>query len=134
MSIRVLVIEDNSANLILITYLLSAFGYETSCAADGVSGFEAARVGDYDLVLSDILMPRLDGYEFARRFKSDEDLSRIPLIAVTALAMTGDRERIFAAGFDGYISKPIDPKTFVTQIEAFLAVRGHGGHGEHPRH
>jgi two-component system cell cycle response regulator len=70
--------------------------------------------------VSDILMPGIDGYELARRMKSDPRLKRTPLVAVTALAMSGDRERVAAAGFDGYITKPIEPQTFVFQLRAFL--------------
>ncbi len=126
MSAQVLLIEDNAANLELMTYLLGASGYNTSSAIDGFTGLEAAKTGEYDLILTDILMPQLDGYEFARRCKADSHLARIPLVAVTALAMIGDRERIFAAGFDGYISKPIDPHKFVAQVASFLASRGSG--------
>ena len=129
MSARILVIEDNAANLELMTYLLGAFGYATSSATNGVAGWEAAEKNPYDLVLTDILMPDLDGYQFARRFKSNPQLRRIPLIAVTALAMTGDRDRIIASGFDGYISKPIDPKTFIGRIESFLTA---GRSGQNP--
>lgn len=123
MSARILVIEDNAANLDLITYLLRAFGYDVSCETDGKSGLENALGGGYDLVLSDILMPDMDGFEFARRFKADTRMARTPLIAVTALAMTGDREKILRAGFDGYISKPIDPQKFAGQISSFLVGR-----------
>jgi two-component system, cell cycle response regulator len=131
MSAHVLVIEDNLTNLDLITYLLRAFGYEVSSETDGLAGLEAARTGDYDLVLADILMPGLDGYELARRFKADDKLATTPLVAVSALAMTGDREKILASGFDGYIPKPIDPQKFAAQIEPFLT---RSTHGENSRH
>lgn len=123
---RILVIEDNPTNLDLITYLLRAFGYEVFCETDGLSGLENARTTKYDLILADVLMPGLDGYEFARRFKSDSAAASTPLIAVTALAMSGDREKIIAAGFDGYIAKPIDPQKFQEQVESFLAAGKHG--------
>ena len=126
-----LLIEDNATNMELMTYLLDAFGYSTTCANDGIAGLEAARSSDFDLVLTDILMPQLDGWELARAFKSDNRLARIPLIAVTALAMAGDRERIMDAGFDGYISKPIDPQRFRDQIEAILAKDRHGQSSGH---
>ena len=71
-------------------------------------------------MLADILMPGMDGYEFARLFKADAALASTPLVAVTALAMPADRKRADEAGFDGYITKPIEPRTFVAQIEAFL--------------
>jgi CheY-like chemotaxis protein len=114
------VIDDNPANLDLMLYLLRAFGHDPEGVSDGLAGVQAARDGGFALVLTDILMPGIDGYELARRLKADAALASTPLIAVTALAMAGDRERIAAAGFDGYIPKPIEPQTFVTQVEAFL--------------
>jgi len=124
--VRILLVEDNAANLDLMSYLLRAFGHEVSCETDGLAGLKCAHDGSFDLVLCDILMPELDGYEFARRFRSDPRLRESPLIAVTALAMAGDREKILAAGFDGYISKPIDPQVFQAQIESTIAKRKHG--------
>ena len=117
---RVLVIEDNPANLDLLTYLLTALGYDVTTATNGVCGLDLARNADLDIVLADILMPEMDGYEFARRFKTDPRLALTPLIAVTALAMSGDRERIIAAGFDDYISKPIDPKLLAAHVKSIL--------------
>jgi CheY-like chemotaxis protein len=118
-----LVVDDNAANLDLMLYLLRAFGHTAEGRSDGVSGLEAAKNGAFELVLCDILMPGIDGYEFAKRFKNDKALEATPLVAVTALAMAGDRERVSDAGFDGYIGKPIEPETFVQQIEAFLKAR-----------
>ncbi len=120
MSTRILVIEDNTANRDLISYLLRAFGYDVQCETNGTAGLQSALTGSFDLVLSDILMPDMDGYEFARRFKGDTRVAHSPLVAVTALAMAGDKEKILAAGFDGYISKPIEPQKFAAQIAAFL--------------
>jgi CheY-like chemotaxis protein len=117
--VRVLAIDDNAANLDLVVYLLRAFGHEVESRADGEAGLEAARNGEFSVVLTDILMPGIDGYEFARRFKSDPRLSSTPLIALTALAMAGDRERIARAGFDGCITKPIDPERFVAEVESY---------------
>lgn len=124
MSACILVIEDNAANRDLITYLLRAFGYDVHCEADGSSGLQRALSKNYDLVLSDILMPDMDGYEFARRFKGEPSVAKTPLVAVTALAMEGDRDKILRSGFDGYISKPIDPQKFAGQISSFLSSRG----------
>jgi CheY-like chemotaxis protein len=118
--VRVLVIDDNPANLELAVYLLRAFGHEVEERADGTSGLEAARSGRFSIVLTDLLMPGIDGYEFARRFKSDPHLSSTRLIALTALAMGADSERIAAAGFDGCITKPIDPERFVAEVESYL--------------
>jgi two-component system cell cycle response regulator len=122
---HILVVDDNAVNLDLMLYLLGAFGHEAEGHGDGLSGLQAALSGDFATVLTDILMPGIDGYEFARRFKSESHLSSVPLVAVTALAMSGDRERIAEAGFDGYIAKPIEPRTFVAQVEAFLGRDGH---------
>lgn len=120
MSARILVIDDNRTNLDLMLYLLRAFGHDPVGAGDGLSGLEAARESEFDLVLSDILMPGIDGFELARRFKADERLKTVRLVAVTALAMVGDRDRVLASGFDGYIAKPIEPETFVLRVDAFL--------------
>ncbi|MGA8576667.1 MAG: response regulator [Candidatus Cybelea sp.] len=117
---RILVVDDNAANLDLMLYLLRSFGHEPEGRADGIAALESARAGNFALVLTDILMPGMDGYELARRFKADATLASTPLVAVTALAMPTDRKRADEAGFDGYITKPIDPRTFVSQIEAFL--------------
>ena len=117
---RVLVIEDNPANLELMVYLLSAFNHTPIGATDGKQGLEVARREKPDLIVCDVHMPAMDGYAVARQAKADPDLRAIPLIAVTALAMVGDRDKVMEAGFDGYLTKPIDPETFVTSIDAFL--------------
>jgi two-component system cell cycle response regulator len=125
-SARILVVEDNPTNLDLISYLLQAFGYEVSCETDGAAGLKTALDGHFDLVLTDILMPNMDGLEFARRFKTDTRAAGTALVAVTALAMSGDRERILESGFDGYIAKPIDPQKFAAQISALLNTESRG--------
>ncbi|MGB8908434.1 MAG: response regulator [Candidatus Cybelea sp.] len=117
---RILVIDDNAANLDLMLYLLRSFGHDPEGTADAVAALHRARTGNFELVLADLLMPGIDGYEFARRFKADVALASTPLVAVTALAMPADRMRAEEAGFDGYITKPIEPQTFVSQVEAFL--------------
>lgn len=126
MAAHILLIEDNVPNLDLMTYLLNAFGHTTITALNGAEGLEIARRARVDLILCDIQLPVMDGYEVARWLKSHPHLRTIPLIAVTALAMAGDRDRVLEAGFDDYITKPITPETFVSQIEAFL-------HGKQPR-
>lgn len=117
---RILVIEDNSINLELITYLLKHFGYCVLTAADGDEGLGLAGKERVDLIICDVHLPRVDGYQVARRLKSDPDLADIPLVALTALAMVGDREKVLAAGFDDYISKPITPEVFIEQIKEML--------------
>lgn len=116
---RILVIEDNPANLELMTYLLNAFGHTTTTATDGEEGVEAALRIMPDLILCDMAMPRLDGYGVAMRLKKYRRLEGIPLIAVTASAMVGDRDKVLASGFDGYITKPITPETFVAEVESY---------------
>jgi len=120
MSARILIIEDNATNMELMVYLLRAFGYTPLTAADGEAGVQAARRELPDLIICDVHLPKLDGYGVVAALKSDPQIRHIPALAVTALAMVGDRERLLAAGFDGYIGKPIEPDTFVTQIESFL--------------
>ncbi len=122
---RVLIVEDNSANLELMRYILSASGHTVIAAVNGQSGLEAARLERPDVIICDVQLPEMDGYEVARWLKSDPQLRKVPLIAVTALAMVGDRDRLLASGFDGYLAKPIDPQTFVPQIEVFLRPEQH---------
>ncbi len=124
MSARVLVVEDNPTNLQLMLYLLGAFGHQAAAATDGLSGLSSAQSQHFDLILCDVLMPGIDGYEFARRFKTGPG-AKPPLVAVTALAMVGDKERLIAGGFDGYIAKPINPETFVAEIERYLPTKLH---------
>ena len=121
---RILVIEDNLANMQLMVYLLRAFGHAPVEAETGESGLELARREAFDLILCDIQLPGMDGYAIAGALKKHPGLRHIPLVAVTALAMVGDRDRVLAAGFDGYIPKPIMPETFVSQVEAFLSNHG----------
>ncbi|SRR5579871_6626031 len=115
-----LIIEDHADNLELMTYLLQAFGYSILAAADGPAGLDLAKTASLEMILCDIQLPGIDGFEVARRLKQDENLRAVPVVAITALAMVGDRERAMAAGFDGYIAKPINPETFVASVEAFL--------------
>ena len=120
MSAQVLVIEDNEANLELMTYLLRAFGYATEVARDGLAGLERIRRGGIDLVICDIQLPGLDGLALVTEARATAAGRGIPLLAVTAFAQAGDRERLLSAGFDGYVSKPIEPETFVDRIADFL--------------
>jgi diguanylate cyclase (GGDEF)-like protein/PAS domain S-box-containing protein len=119
-SARILIIEDNPTNMELMVYLLNAFGYTPLMAHDGEEGVAVAQRELPDLIICDVHLPKLDGYGVVAQLKQDPALRAIPALAVTALAMVGDRERLLAAGFDGYIGKPIEPDTFVAQIESFL--------------
>jgi two-component system, cell cycle response regulator len=120
MAARILIIEDNATNLQLMVYLLRAFGYTVLTARNGEEGLEAASRESPELIICDMQLPGLDGYEVARQLKSHPVFHAIPLIAVTALAMVGDREKVLAAGFDGYLPKPIVPQTFVQDVAGFL--------------
>jgi CheY-like chemotaxis protein len=131
---RILLIEDNPDNLDLMSYLLTAYGHAVTTAEDGESGIAAARASRHDLIACDIHLPGVDGYGVAKTLKGEPSLAAVPVIAVTALAMVGDRERILAAGFDGYITKPIDPQRVVADLDAFLPANLRGaapdtGHG-----
>jgi two-component system cell cycle response regulator len=105
-----------------MAYLLTAFGHQVLQAHEGLMGIETARREMPDLILLDIHMPRMDGYEVAHWLRADAECSKIPLVAVTALAMVGDREKILASGFDGYIAKPLDPETFAAEVNGFLGL------------
>jgi len=117
-TVRVLIIEDNLSNLELMTYLLKASGHEIVQAENGRLGLDAAASGRFDVILCDVHLPDISGEEIAQLMKDIPREARPPLIAVTALAMLGDRERLLAAGFDGYIAKPIEPGSLAHQVEA----------------
>ena len=119
---RILYIEDNDQNFYLVNFILSAKGYEVIRARDGREGIEMAKTAQADLILLDIQLPVMDGYTIARELRKSPLLSQIPIVAVTSYAMTGDREKALAAGCTGYIEKPINPKTFTSQIEQFFPV------------
>ena len=120
MPAHILIIEDNPDNLELMQYLLETSGYQVMTAADGEAGIRMAESELPDLILCDVQMPNGDGYQVVRHLRKDARFLNVPVVAVTALAMVGDRERTLAAGFDGYLSKPIEPEIFVGQVEAFL--------------
>jgi two-component system cell cycle response regulator DivK len=117
---RVLYIEDNPENRLLVSRILEVEGYEVVEAVDGPSGLKAATETDPDLILLDIGLPKVDGYSLAERFRQIPELDQVPILAVTANVMKGDRERTLAAGCDGYIPKPIDIDRLPGQIEQAL--------------
>ncbi len=120
MPAMILIIEDDSGSRELAKYLLEASGYATLVAEDGRAGAQMALEAKPDLVISDLQMPFMNGFEVARSLLGNPAWQRVPLVAVTAFSMVGDREAALAAGFDEYITKPITPETFVAQIEVFL--------------
>ncbi len=117
---KILIIEDNEQNLYLTTFILERHGYRVIQARTGSEGIQLAGQIGPDLILLDIQLPEMDGYQVARALQSDPALVDVPIVAVTSYAMVGDRERILDAGCTGYIEKPINPDTFVAQVEAYL--------------
>lgn len=120
MQARILIVEDDASTRELMTMLLEKAGHAVAGAADGAGGLRLALDSRPDLVICDLRLPALDGYAVARALKGDPACARIPLLAVSALATDGDRERVRAAGFDGYLCEPIEPASFVAEVEAFL--------------
>lgn len=120
MTTRILLIEDNEQNRYLTKFLLEHRGYEVLLADSGPAGIALAAAAAPALILLDIQLPGMDGHTVARLLKADLQLRSIPIVAVTSYAMVGDREKCLAAGAEGYIEKPIDPDTFVGEIERFL--------------
>ena len=123
----ILVIEDNATNLKLAVTLLEAAGHAATTARDAETGLVLARAQRPDLILMDVQLPGLDGLAATALLKADPATQSIPVIALTALAMKGDEERIRAAGCDDYIAKPLDYKNFLSVIAAHLDPQPHGG-------
>jgi len=117
---KILYIEDDEANRVLVRKLLTASGYEVLLAEDGVSGIDLACSSQPSLILMDMNMPGLDGYETSTRIKSIKSLQNVPVIAITANVVDGDRDRSLVAGCDGYIPKPLDPDNFVEEVQKYL--------------
>ncbi len=117
---HILIIEDNENNLYLSTFILEKHGHRVSAARDGAEGIRLAEELHPDLILLDIQLPGMDGYAVASNLRRAEATAAIPIVAVTSYAMAGDRERILAAGCQGYIEKPINPETFLDQVLAHL--------------
>jgi CheY-like chemotaxis protein len=117
----ILMVEDEPKNMKLLRDLLQKFGYETMEATDGEQGVELTRKIKPDLVLMDIMMPKLDGLEATRILKADISTKDIPVVALTAFAMSGDKERALEAGCDGYVTKPVDVRELLKTVEQFLA-------------
>ena len=120
MSRSILLIEDNEQNRYLLTFLLAQHGYDVHAVADGMLGIEAARTFTPLLILLDIQLPGMDGYAVARALRQNAALGAVPIVAVTSYAMPGDREKALESGCTGYIEKPINPDTFVAEMERAL--------------
>ena len=119
---KVLLVDDNPANMHLVRFILKKHGYEVIEAINGLDGVKAAIEEHPDLVLMDIQLPDIHGLEATKRIKESREAGKIPVIALTSYAMTGDKERALEAGCDGYISKPISVDTFIAHIEQYLPV------------
>lgn len=120
MNPTILLIEDNEQNRYLARFLLEKNGFKVVTTCDGPKGIESARKTRPALILLDIQLPGMDGYQVAQALRGIEELQGTPIIAVTSYAMAGDREKALAAGCNGYIEKPINPDTFVEEIQRFF--------------
>ncbi len=116
----ILLIEDNEQNRYLATFLLEKSGMQVVSAASGAEGIQLAAQRQPALIILDIQLPGMDGYDVARALRQNAALKHVPIVAVTSYAMVGDREKALAAGCTGYLEKPINPDTFVSEIEHFL--------------
>jgi two-component system cell cycle response regulator len=122
MTAHFVLIEDHPDNMELMAYLLKAAGYSYRCAMDGAQGLAAIRHERPDLVVCDLQMPFMDGFEVLQHLREDPSLCHTPIVAVTALSMPEDRQKVLRAGFNGYFSKPIEPENFVAQLETWLPI------------
>ena len=117
---KILVVEDNEANRILMRQILMYYGYEVLEATDGASGLEMARERMPDLILLDLQMPVMGGFAVIRELRKSPELSKLKVIAVTSFAMKGDREKALEAGFDEYVTKPIDTRKFIELVKNII--------------
>jgi two-component system cell cycle response regulator DivK len=124
MTHRVLVVEDTADNRQIIRDVLGAAGFELLEATDGAEGLAAATANVPDLILMDIQLPVMDGYETTRRIKADPGLKHIPIVAVTSYALSGDEEKTRAAGCDAYLAKPFSPRQLLAMVRSFLPAEG----------
>ncbi len=124
MGAKILYIEDNPDNRLLVCRILMVEGYEVLEAEEGETGIQLAVEEQPDLILMDMNLPEVDGYELTRRVREIPELQDVPVIAMTANVMHGDREKTLEAGCDGYIPKPIDVDKLPQQVEEFLKAKG----------
>lgn len=117
---KILYVEDNDDNIYMITRRLSRYGFEVIVAKNGEEGLAKVRSEDPAVILMDLDLPVLDGWEATRRLKASDETRHIPVIAVSAYAMISDRKRAFDAGCDDFFSKPVDLKSLLERIESFL--------------
>jgi two-component system, cell cycle response regulator DivK len=122
MKTKVLIIEDNEQNMYMLSFLLQNENYEVIQAICGPDGIETARNNKPDIILLDIQLPGMDGYTVAKKLREIEHVKTTPIIAVTSYAMPGDKEKAIESGATGYIEKPINPDTFISQMKEFLSL------------
>lgn len=120
MGSHILVVEDHPQNRYLMTYLLESRGYEVEVALDGVEALDALEKRAPDLILMDMQLPKVDGYEATRRIKADERFKQIPLVAVTAHSMRRDQDKAMAAGCDVFVTKPINGEDLLALVDRLL--------------
>jgi two-component system, cell cycle response regulator DivK len=120
MTRKILLVEDNEDNRIIYRLTLAHFGYEVIEAGDGDSGVRMAREMGPDLILMDVSIPGIDGWEATRILKADQRTAHVPIVALTAHALASDRERAEEVGCDGYLAKPVEPRRVVEEIERVL--------------
>lgn len=121
MKLKALIIEDNEQNMYMLSFLLEMNNYQVLQAFNGSEGIKAAKEGMPDVILLDIQLPEMDGYQVAHELRKSSDLNHILIVAVTSHAMVGDREKVMAAGANGYIEKPIDPDNFIQKMESYFS-------------
>ena len=122
----ILLVEDNFDNRMIYRTILEHNGFTVVEAVDGRAGLDSAREVRPDLILLDVSIPLIDGWEVTRQLKADPETSSIPIIAITAHALATDREKARAVGCDGYLAKPIEPRRVVEEVQRFLAAAGEG--------
>ena len=120
MKSRILIIEDNEQNMYMLSFLLEQNKYKVLQAFTGGEGISIAQKTKPDIILLDTQLPVMDGYTVARKLREIDELKMIPIIAVTSYAMAGDREKVMAAGATGYIEKPVNPDTFIEEMEQII--------------
>ncbi len=120
---KVLLVEDNVDNREVIRTVLIHYGYEVVEAVDGEDGIEKAVQEKPDIILMDLSLPKMDGWEATKRIKADDELKNIPIIAITAHAMSGDEEKALEHGCDGYLAKPCTPGSVIDIVKKFLKVK-----------
>ena len=120
---KILVVDDDKKSRYLVSFLLEKESFEVIMATNGLEGIEAARKQQVDLIIMDVKMPKMDGYETTKRIRRLKKYKSIPIIALTSYAMTEDKERALKAGCTGYIPKPITSETFISEIKKFLEVK-----------